>query len=268
MVLLAAQVSPVDVVCGVDGIAGIAHDGRAPQAREWAGSSPAAGQKKSRRIMLKFTSYASSSSGNLYTLSDGHTDLLIECGVSWRDLAWLPKSPSEYDACIYSHEHGDHCNAKTAAELRRRGVPMISGYPLYSDTWKQGTVLIRSFEVKHDVPNHGYIFRGACSETCVFVIDTFFCPVVPKFSPTIVAIEANYAKDLLLPGDILSDRLYGSHMEIGQCIKTLQSWDLSKTREIHLLHLSDSRSDEARFIREVREATGIPTYAAPQRGWK
>jgi len=78
-------------------------------------------------------------------------------------------------------------------------------------------------------------------------------------------IEANYAKDLLIPGESLNDRLYASHMEISQTIKTLLANDLSKTREIHLLHLSDDRSDEARFTREVQAATGVPTYAAPRR---
>jgi hypothetical protein len=54
-------------------------------------------------------------------------------------------------------------------------------------------------------------------------------------------------------------------MSLKQCIATIKANDLSKTREIHLLHLSESHSDEARFVREVQEATGVPTYAAPKR---
>ena len=63
-------------------------------------------------------------------------------------------------------------------------------------------------------------------------------------------------------GDSLNDRLFASHMSIAQCIDTLAAWDLSQTREIHLLHLSDDRSDERRFVAEVESATGIPTTAA------
>ena len=36
----------------------------------------------------------------------------------------------------------------------------------------------------------------------------------------------------------------------------LRANDLSKVEEIHLLHLSDGNSDEARFKREIQELTG------------
>jgi hypothetical protein len=52
-------------------------------------------------------------------------------------------------------------------------------------------------------------------------------------------------------------------MSLKQCIATLKANDLSKCREIHLLHLSSDHSDEERFIREVQESTGIPTFVAP-----
>jgi phosphoribosyl 1,2-cyclic phosphodiesterase len=221
---------------------------------------------------MKFTAYASSSSGNLYGLSDGQTDIIIECGVSYRDMQkLLPKSPTSYDACFVSHRHGDHCNAKTWESLENRGVIVLSGAQLEAITVGRArefmtvkTIDVQAFPVKHDVPNHGFMFRSAIDgKTAVFLIDTFYSPIVPSFSPTIVAIECNYARDLMRPGDSINDRLFASHMGLDQCIKTLKAWDLSKTREIHLLHLSDDRSDEARFIREVQEATGVPVFVAP-----
>lgn len=216
---------------------------------------------------MQFKSFASGSSGNLYDLSDGHTSIIIEAGLPFREMQrLLPKSTTEYDACLISHEHGDHCNKKSAMELVTRGVSVMYGGPL-QDGLTIGTIRIKSFEVKHDMPNWGYMFRSTTDgETCVFIIDTFYSPIVPDFSPTIAAIECNYARDLMQPGDSINDRLFASHMSLDQCIATLKAWDLSGTREIHLLHMSDSRSDEARFIREVEEATGIPTFAA--QAWK
>jgi len=215
---------------------------------------------------MKFKPYASGSSGNLYTLDDGHTSIIIECGLPYREIArLLPKAPTSYDACLISHEHGDHCNAKTAETLFNRGMSVMLGGSL-QNSLNIGTIRAQSFEVKHDVPNWGYMSRGCTGETCVFLIDTFYCPVVPDFSPTIVAIECNYARDLMTPGDSINDRLFASHMSLEQCISTLKAWDLSKTREIWLLHLSDDRSDEARFIAEVQAATGVPTWAAQAYG--
>jgi len=222
---------------------------------------------------MRFESYASGSSGNLYGLYDDQTSILIECGLPYAEMQrLLPKAPTSYDACFVSHRHGDHCNAKTWAEIENRGGLVLTGDQLaaitvgrFREFMRVKTIDVKAFPVQHDVTNYGFMFRGADGETCVFLIDTFYCPVVPNFSPTIIAIESNYAKDLMQPGDSLNDRLFASHMSLHQCIATLKAWDLSKTREIHLLHMSDSRSDEARFIRDVEAATGIPTIAAPKR---
>lgn len=221
---------------------------------------------------MKFTSYASSSAGNLYTIEEGQTSLIIEAGVPYRDMQrLLPKAPSEYDACIYSHKHRDHYNSKSVEILEKRGIEVWGGGNFRKDG--QPVLFggnypfeVKPFPVHHDVPNYGFIIRSPMTkETCIFIIDTFYCPVVPNFSSTIIAIECSYARDLMKPGDNLNDRLFSSHMSLGQCIETLHSFDLSQTREIHLLHLSDERSDEARFVREVQAATGVPTYAAPKR---
>lgn len=215
---------------------------------------------------MKLKSYASSSSGNLYSVTDGQTDILIECGVPYAKLRELIEGvPTDYDACIVTHRHGDHYNTKTAEELKRRGVPVYVGDE--ADMLDVGTLRVKAFTVVHDVENYGFLIKSTVdSETFVFIIDSFYSPCKFSFSPTIFAIECNWARDLMQPGDSINDRLFQSHMSLDQCIRTLRANDLSKTREIHLLHLSDSRSDEARFVREVEEATGIPTTAAKKWG--
>ncbi len=213
---------------------------------------------------MNFTAYASSSQGNLYTLSDGQTNLLIECGVTYREMQrLLPMPPSEYDYCFVSHKHGDHYNSNAAYELLRRGV--LTDFGEHVSGALIDSISVDSFPVPHDITNYGFMFRSRRDgETCVFMIDCFYSPVRFDFSPTLFCIEANYSKDLMKPGDSLNDRLFTSHMELQQCIATIKANDLSKTREIHLLHLSDDRSDESRFIDAVQQATGIPVFAAPK----
>jgi hypothetical protein len=53
-------------------------------------------------------------------------------------------------------------------------------------------------------------------------------------------------------------------MSLERVIETLEVTDLSKVREIHLLHLSDAHSDADRFRREVEAATGKPVHVAPK----
>ena len=56
---------------------------------------------------MKFESFASSSHGNLYTVSDGTTALIIECGVPYKKLnKFLDFALNKYSACLLSHSHG------------------------------------------------------------------------------------------------------------------------------------------------------------------
>ena len=65
---------------------------------------------------MTFTSLASSSRGNAYVVSDGETTLLLECGLTFKELQKrLGYGVAGITACLVSHEHQDH--AKAAAQM-------------------------------------------------------------------------------------------------------------------------------------------------------
>ena len=69
---------------------------------------------------MTFTSLASSSRGNAYVVSDGETTLLLECGLSFKELQKrLGYGVADITACLVSHEHQDH--AKAAAQMLKSG---------------------------------------------------------------------------------------------------------------------------------------------------
>lgn len=57
--------------------------------------------------MIEFKSHFSSSKGNLYTINDGNTKLLIECGVPLKDIKKAEGFNIAHGirACLVSHEH-------------------------------------------------------------------------------------------------------------------------------------------------------------------
>ncbi len=57
-------------------------------------------------------------------------------------------------------------------------------------------------------------------------------------------------------------RLLQSHFGLDNVKDMLRANDLSKLREVWLLHLSDSNSDADRFKREVQEITGTVVQVA------
>ena len=70
---------------------------------------------------MEFKAYASSSAGNAYSVTDGMTTILLECGVSHTKLQKLCGFKlSEIHGCFVSHEHKDH--SKAVEELISRGV--------------------------------------------------------------------------------------------------------------------------------------------------
>jgi phosphoribosyl 1,2-cyclic phosphodiesterase len=70
---------------------------------------------------------------------------------------------------------------------------------------------------------------------------------------------AQNVTDGIVPA-VLAKRLHKSHMSLETVISTLKAWDLSKLRQVYLIHLSNDNSDAARIKREVQRVTGVEVY--------
>ena len=223
---------------------------------------------------MRFESLASSSHGNAYIVRDRDTRILIECGVTHKKLQQLSGfRVSEFDACLVSHEHKDHssCVAKliaggttvymsegTALALGLEGAALDAAQAMeHKGQFAVGTIDIVPFTTFHDAKEPlGFLFRSRIDgDILAFATDTV--NLAYRFpGVNILAIEANFDKDILeqcqkMPEKV-RHRIANTHMEIDVLCRYLQSLDLSRCREIYLLHLSDSSSREWSFINKVR----------------
>lgn len=225
----------------------------------------------------------SSSRGNCYILENDTEALVIEAGVKASEvkkaLGWRMQ---KVVGAVVTHRHNDH--AGHIAELAASGIWVLALHEVFvshgledkpftkdirhGKGYRLGGFKVRAVEVKHDVPCLGYIIQHADMGKLLFATDTVtFGYRVPRLNT--VMIEANYADDIVADNisrgrmhESMRPRLLGSHMELGQTKAVLAENDLSEVGDIILIHLSDGNSDEARFVREVRELTGKPVYAA------
>lgn len=218
-----------------------------------------------------FESLASSSSGNVYTVSDKDTRILLECGVSLKSLQKLTGFQlTEFKGVLVSHEHKDH--AKAAVELISRGLPVYmsqgTAEALETDAanlienmeqFNIGSFDIVPFTTFHDAAEPlGFLIKSRVDgDVLAFATDTVNLRY--KFPGlNILAIEANYDKHILERCEKMPEkvrhRITNSHMEIDTLCDYLRSLDLSECREIHLLHLSDATSHEGHFINKVARA--------------
>ncbi|MFF2449333.1 MBL fold metallo-hydrolase [Neobacillus sp. NPDC058068] len=231
--------------------------------------------------MIEITALASSSKGNCYRVTDGHTPLLLECGINYREIQkGFNFRMSEVAGCLVTHEHGDHSksikqvlkagidvytSAGTAEAIRvdhHRIKPVEAGKQFTLGTWA-----IMPFDVQHDVSEPlGFLLANQTGEKLLFATDTYY--IKYRFPGlTHIMVECNYSREILIENivkgrvpRVMKQRLERSHFSLENVKEFLKANDLTKVQEIWLLHLSDSNSDEELFKREVQEITGKLVY--------
>jgi phosphoribosyl 1,2-cyclic phosphodiesterase len=228
--------------------------------------------------------FGSGSSGNGYLIDDGHSQILIECGVKFE----LVKRKMKFDLsrvagmCI-SHEHGDHSKEiqkvlKTTAidiyaskgTLTALDVPKFRVNVLkIGQSVQIGSWNVIPFDVVHDAAEPmGFIFENQSNERLLFVTDTRLLHYKFK-NITHMMVETNYSMKILIEkyshGDLaemLKNRIIRSHFEFENSKSFIKLNSSENLQVVWLLHLSDSNSDEELFKREVQELTGVPVYIA------
>lgn len=232
--------------------------------------------------MIQFRSIASSSRANCYTLTDGRTPLIIEAGVRLKILQKaIEFTLSNYAGLLVTHGHLDH--GRHAVDLMKAGLDCycsagaahylnVSGNHMQiiqaMEQFKIGTWTVLPFDTKHDCEEPLGFLLASGSEKILFATDTVYIPY--RFNGlTHIMVEANYQEEILdenIKNGSLDParkaRLLRSHFSLANVCKMLEANDLSKLREVHLLHLSHENSDESHMRRTIAGLTGVPVYVA------
>lgn len=234
--------------------------------------------------MIEITSFGSGSLGNGYLIDDGHSQILIECGIKFELVKRKMKfNLSRVAGLCISHEHTDHSRElkkvldTTSIEIfGSNGTLNVLNVPNYRKNVMEvgknvqiGTWKVAAFDVNHDAAEPtGFLFENQLGEKLLFVTDTYF--VKYKFKGiTHMMIEANYSLEIIRSkvlqkevGEFLKNRILRSHFELENSKEFIKVNMSEQLKEVWLLHLSDSNSDEELFKREVQAITGVPVYIA------
>lgn len=229
---------------------------------------------------MEIKGIASGSKGNAYYISDGQTNILIECGIP---LSRIKKSVciDDISGILISHKHTDH--AKSIVKCLSAGVDIYAPAEVF-DTYETcgdkchdvapfegfniGTMFILPFDLNHDCINFGYLVCSkATDERLLYFTDTYM--VKYKFSGlTYIMAECNYSTRMLRENTEmglvplwLKDRIKVSHMSVEQLLKFFKANDLHGVKQIYLIHISENNGNPAVFRKRVKKVTGISTEA-------
>lgn len=227
---------------------------------------------------MQITSYHSSSSGNLYRVDN----LLLEAGVPIREIKRaLGFRLHEIDACLISHEHGDH--AKGARDLMKAGVDCymsegtaadlgVKGHRLHIlEAGKRTTIgpwAVLPFATVHDAAEPLGFLLAKGAEKLLFLTDSHYCP--HRFQDlTHIMLEVGYDPEILrlnvaagLVHPEVAKRVIQNHMSIRTALEVLRANDMTRVEEVLLIHLSNNNSNAEATARGAREVTGQPVYVA------
>ena len=227
---------------------------------------------------MKFEHFASGSSGNFYILENEISKILIECGIPFRKIQEAVNFRLyEFDGCLVSHAHLDHCKAHV--EVMKSGIDLYMSQEtkeklnanghrakVFQDrkVFNVGGFNVFAFPTQHDIEgSYGFLIKSRISrESLLYITDTYYSKYTFK-GVTMIAVECNYNDELLkqnIDDGVIHEgrikRIKMSHFSLNHLIDFLNACDLSEVSVIYLLHLSNQNADEKFIKEEVQKATG------------
>lgn len=229
--------------------------------------------------MNKLKVLGSSSKGNCYLLLLEGETLIIEAGITYREiLKGLDFNIINVVGCLVSHEHKDH--SKAVKDLIENGIDVYSSKGTFEELkvknyrtkvintmkWQRiGNFEILPFSVKHDAREPlGFLIKHKAIGSLLFITDTCYCEYSFK-NVNHILIECNFVKKILNENNIsnsLRNRIIETHFELENVAAFFKASDLTKVKNIMLLHMSFKNSDEKVIREKIESVTGLPVVFA------
>ncbi|MDB4299573.1 MBL fold metallo-hydrolase [bacterium] len=247
---------------------------------------------------MQFASLGSGSKGNATLVAAGDTVVMVDCGFGRRETEYRLQrrglAPTDIDAILVTHEHGDHASG-VAALSKAHNIPVyITHGTLASgkvdgarkvvkinagEDFLIGDIQVRAIPVPHDArePVQFRFFYDDMSLGILTDLGSITPHVIEAFAAcTGLLLEFNHDTDLLHAGPypaMLKRRVGGDygHLNNRQAIEFLMATDTSRLRALVAGHISEqNNSVESARAAVTSVAKGLPcevVYACQGEGF-
>lgn len=220
-------------------------------------------------MAVRFSVLASGSTGNAFYIESGHDRLLVDAGLSGKQLDRLFQeagaNPTQLTGILVTHEHSDHIKG-LGIIARKYNLPIYANTKTWHAMEKQlgklttdqkfhfepntiqtfGSIDVESFSVSHDAVDPMFFTFRAEQKKIALVTDLGY--VSERIKKTVedadaYVFEANHDISMLQMGHypwsvkrrILGDSGHVSNEDCGLALSDIIS---NKTRRVYLAHLS------------------------------
>lgn len=228
---------------------------------------------------------ASGSGGNSTLVRSGSTAIIVDCGISCRELGrrldLVDAAAENLSAILLTHDHADHVRGVAVASRRlgapvyanrdtsRRASPGHGGPPLQIfDTarpFEVGAFIVTPFAVPHDTSDPvGFTISDGTARLGVATdLGSVTLEVLSGLSGCdAVIVESNHDRGMLLEGPYpwhLKRRVDGptGHLSNDDAATIIESVRHGGLRHVVLAHLSRTNNEPELSIRSAQRALGL-----------
>lgn len=199
----------------------------------------------------------SSSDGNCYLLKNDTECLVIENGISFKEVKRaLDFNILQIVGAIASHRHGDHF--KYSKEYKNAGIRTF--YPFEEDENKVvkkvvrfGGFSIQCFPLIHDVPCYGFYIKHNEIGKCIFATDTLcVSPVFKSYHVNHIFAECNYQDELVDKNAENYRHKLKHHMSLNTCKEFVETNKTPSLRTVILCHMGAETTIAEECLSEVQ----------------
>lgn len=222
----------------------------------------------------------SSSSGNSTLINSEDTSILIDAGLSAREmekrLELLGHSPKDIDSILLTHEHSDHCRG-AGIFARKYDIPIRANTPTYvmspvgsarlkefrtHEEFSVGNFRIIAFPIPHNAAEPVCFVIADSKHSIGFATDLGRMTKMLSgalFDKDILVIEANHDEEMLRTGpypEFLKRAIASSsgHLSNRQSAAAAADLVTDRTKGVILIHLSEENNTPERAGHAVRTA--------------
>ena len=214
---------------------------------------------------MKLKCLSSGSIGNCYLLECNNEILILDCGISIKDIkVGLNFDLSKVVGCVITHSHKDH--SLSAETLKNMGIKVWQPYKYEVEMQRIqrryfGEFMIKNFSVPHDdEPCCGFLIECPNGEKLLYATDFEYIKYsFKKMGIHHLLIECNYQNEYVDRSADNRKHVLKGHAELQTTIGIVKD-NADSLKTVILCHLSKENSNPEECIAEVKKVVNPGVY--------